>query len=310
MKRTQLLYALPLLLLSCGAPAENPQTAEPETTAERPNWSHNYSLSFDIPYGEDPAQRLDVYSQGHRVGEPDWWTPDTEAHPTLIYIHGGGWVGGAKESQVPDLIPYLERGWNVVNVEYRLGENTAPAAVEDAMCAIAWVADHASEFNIDPQRIVVTGSSAGGHLALITGILNKIPGSHCYAGDRLNVAAIINWYGITDIKRVEEYLRTYKPEWNYAGAWLTDGVQTDSVSRMYSPLERVTAEAPPILTLHGELDSVVPYNQAVLLHEKLEYLGLQHKLVSDPEGNHGGFSDAQYQHMYDEIFDFLDAHLK
>ena len=211
---------------------------------------------------------------------------------------------------MPDLIPYLERGWNVVNVEYRLGENTAPAAVEDAMCAIAWVADHASEFNIDPQRIVVTGSSAGGHLALITGILNKIPGSHCYAGDRLNVAAIINWYGITDIKRVEEYLRTYKPEWNYAGAWLTDGVQTDSVSRMYSPLERVTAEAPPILTLHGELDSVVPYNQAVLLHEKLEYLGLQHKLVSDPEGNHGGFSDAQYQRMYAEIFDFLDAHLK
>ncbi len=69
-------------------------------------------------------------------------------------------------------LPWLEMGWNVVNVEYRLGGvAAAPGVVEDCLCALRWVVGHAAEYRIDPARIVVMGDSSGGHLALMTGMV-------------------------------------------------------------------------------------------------------------------------------------------
>src|SRR5436190_1199116 len=65
----------------------------------------------------------------------------SDPQPTLIWIHGGGWVAGTKESQITSFLPWLEMGWNIVNVEYRLGRvSLAPAAVEDCLCALRYVA--------------------------------------------------------------------------------------------------------------------------------------------------------------------------
>src|SRR3989441_9531384 len=106
--------------------------------------------------------KLDVYSR-----------TDTQApQPTIIYIHGGGWTGGTKETQTFSLMPYLEMGWNAVNVEYRLARvSPAPAAVEDCLCALRWVIRNAKQYGFDTAKLVVSGGSAGGHLALTTGII-------------------------------------------------------------------------------------------------------------------------------------------
>lgn len=212
---------------------------------------------------------------------------------------------GKKESCTPDIIPYLERGWNVVNVEYRRGKNTAPQAVDDAMCAISWVSENADRFNIDLENIVISGESAGGHLALITGLLNSIPESHfCYAGNRINIKAIVNWFGITDIAKVEEFLRTCKPEENYAGSWI--GNQSiDSISNLYSPVSKITPEAPAIISIHGQNDSIVPFQQVVDLHKLLDNAGVKNELGSIPNGKHLGFSEAQFQDSYVKVFRFL-----
>ena len=96
----------------------------------------------------------------------------TTPNPTLIYYHGGGWTAGTKESATISLLPYLQLGWTVVNVEYRLTDVAlAPAAVEDSRCALRWVYKNAMQYNFDKKRIVTTGNSAGGHLALVTGML-------------------------------------------------------------------------------------------------------------------------------------------
>ena len=98
--------------------------------------------------------------------------PRTAPVPTVLLIHGGGWVEGNKERAFLGALPYLALGYAVVNVQYRLGRSAlAPAAVEDCRCALWWVAAHAEEYKLDPKRIVVTGASAGGHLALTTGML-------------------------------------------------------------------------------------------------------------------------------------------
>ena len=106
--------------------------------------------------------KLDVYRP--RVPGPP--------RPTLVFIHGGGWVSGAKEDAVLWLVPWLEAGWSAVNVEYRLARRApAPAAVEDVLCALRWVSRYAADHGFDPARIVVSGDSAGGQLALATAML-------------------------------------------------------------------------------------------------------------------------------------------
>ncbi len=82
-------------------------------------------------------------------------------------MHGGFWVAGNKEGATMNLMPWLEMGYNVVNVEYRLGRVAlAPAALEDCFCALRFLSDQAKTYNIDVNKIIVTGESAGGHLAL------------------------------------------------------------------------------------------------------------------------------------------------
>ncbi len=96
--------------------------------------------------------KLDVYRRR------DVQTPQ----PTLVFYHGGGWIGGTKESSFMSVMPWLEMGWNVVNVEYRMARvSLAPAAVEDAQCALKFVVTRAKDYNIDTSKIVVSGESAG-----------------------------------------------------------------------------------------------------------------------------------------------------
>src|SRR5207248_11750327 len=118
------------------------------------------------------------------------------------WIHGGGWTGGNKEGATFSLLPYMEMGWNVVNVEYRLAKiSLAPAAVEDCLCALRWVIRNAKQYNIDTSKIVVCGGSHGGLLALTTAMIPASAGldRECPGTEELKVAAVVDWYGITDV---------------------------------------------------------------------------------------------------------------
>ena len=104
----------------------------------------------------------------------DIYTPREPKGPTpvVMLIHGGGWVEGSKEGSVLGILPYLQMGFSVVNVEYRLGRvSLAPAAVEDCLCALHWIGRNAAKYNFDLTKVIITGGSAGGHLALTTGMI-------------------------------------------------------------------------------------------------------------------------------------------
>src|SRR5207253_767399 len=155
--------------------------------------------------------KLDVITPG----------PETVVRPTLIYIHGGGWVHLAREDRLLWLLPYWAQGMNTVNVDYRLANQAlAPAAVEDCRCALRWVYRHAKEYGFDTSKLVVAGESAGGHLALMTGMLDSSAGfdNSCIwsAGhDPIKVAAIVNFFGFTDLVDVLDgpNRRAFAEEW-------------------------------------------------------------------------------------------------
>lgn len=293
-----------ILLLSCNASDSNKQSVDNQVKTIF--WAHHFAHACDVSYGIHPEQCMDIYSQGSWIGEPNYWKPDTIMHKTLIYIHGGGWLGGTKDQITPFIIPYLEKGWNVVCLEYRKGKATAPQAVDDCMLALNWLIENAENYNVDLQNIVVSGESAGGHLALISGILANLQGSHAlYPGDKVKIKAIINWFGITDIADVDQFFRKNNEEWNYARIWVGNDSRMDSISMAFSPINKITANCPPILSIHGKLDSAVPYYQAVKLHEKLNKMGIKNKFVSFDDARHLGFTEEEFQLIYSQIFSFL-----
>jgi acetyl esterase/lipase len=228
--------------------------------------------------------------------------------PTVIWIHGGGWTGGTKES-FTGVPAFLAMGMNVVNVEYRLARTApAPAAVEDCRCALRWVIQHAKEYGIDVNRLVVSGGSAGGHLALTTGMLPASAGldRQCPGPDNLKVAAIVNWYGISDVNELldGENMRAY------AVTWLGSAPDRDQIAKRVSPLTYVRAGLPPVLTIHGDADPTVPYTQSVRLHKALTDAGVANELMTMPGGRHGFdcCTAAQRLNAYAKIREFLGAH--
>lgn len=240
--------------------------------------------------------------------------PLTAPNPTVINIHGGGWVVGTKDSEAVDVIPYLSRGFTVVNVGYRLGGVAlAPAAVEDLRCALRWVVQNAERYKFDLDRIVTTGYSAGGHLALTTAYLTPADGfdATCPTVDdkrwssgeepAMKVAAVVNWFGITDVVDLLEGPNGK----HYATEWLGALPNRKELARAVSPLTMVRRGAPPVLTVHGDADALVPYSHAVRLHQALDKAGVANRLVTIPKGGHGDFSKQQNRENFAAIFAFL-----
>ena len=265
-------------------------------------WASHLSNQYQV------LPNVTYLTASNRDNKVDLYLPrgtDSPA-PVLVYIHGGGWVGGSKESSVLRLIPWMEMGWAVVNVQYRLGEvSLAPAAVEDCLCALRWIIRNASNYNIDPERIVVTGNSAGGHLALTTGMVPASAGldRQCPGSETLSVAAIINWYGITDVGDLLDGPNTK----SYAVEWMGSIPNRFEIAERVSPLTYVRSGLPPILTIHGDADPTVPYQHGVQLHEELSKVGVSNQLHTVPGGRHGGFNRTETIAIFETIQEFLSG---
>jgi acetyl esterase/lipase len=266
----------------------------------------DYDIFPNITYAKanNIELKLDLYLPKNR----------TNPTPTLILFHGGGWVDGQKERNVLFLLPYLAMGWSAVNVEYRTGhQSPAPAAVEDTRCALRWVNYHAREYSLDTSRFVLTGTSAGGHLSLITGMLpaNTVFDRQCtiQGNDRWNtatvpepkVAAIVNWFGISDVADLIDGPNAK----NYAREWFGSMNNAAQLAKQVSPINYVRAGLPPIITIHGENDDVAPYNHSVRLHAALDKAGVPNQLVTIRGRKHGGFNRDEMASSYTAIREFL-----
>jgi acetyl esterase/lipase len=262
--------------------------------------ANDYQVFANLTYltASNYESKLDVYA---RRGV-------TTPQPTVVFFHGGFWAAGSKEGSLMSLIPWMEMGWNVVNVEYRLARVApAPAAVEDCLCALRYIAAQAKTYNIDVNRLVVTGESAGGHLTLTSTMVPESAGldRQCAGATPVpKVAAAINWYGITDVADVIDGPHRA----NLAVTWLGSLPNRDEIARRVSPLTYVRAGLPPILTIHGDQDQLVPYEQAVKLHAALTKASVPNQLLTIPGGRHGNFTPEERTKIFATIREFLGKH--
>jgi len=294
MRKLSTIVCLGLWMVAASAKASIAQVSSAEWAAHAAN---QYQIFPNITYltASNYEAKMDIYA---RRGV-------TTPQRTIVYFHGGFWAAGNKEGALMSLIPWLEMGWTVVNVEYRLARVAlAPAAVEDCLCALRFVAAQAKTYNIDTTRIVLTGESAGGHLTLTTGMIPESAGldRECAGNTPIpKVAAMINWFGITDVADVID--GPHKA--NLAVTWLGSLPNKDEVAKRVSPLTYVRPGLPPILTIHGDMDQLVPYDEAVRLHAALTKAGVINQLLTIPGGRHGNFTPEERTKIFSTIRDFL-----
>lgn len=275
-------------------------TAQPQESAR--DWAaligNRYTLRRDVVYRKVDGfeAKLDVYLPLN----------DPRPRTTMLYIHGGGWSTGSKEQYLFFFLPYIQMGMKVVSVGYRLAAQApAPAAVEDVRCALRWLYQNAGRFGFDTRRIVVSGGSAGGHLALLTAMLDAADGfdAACADGEPMRVAAVVNYYGPVDL--VELYRQGQGPAFRWLGG---DGKL--ELARRLSPMTYVRPGLPPIITIHGDADEMVPYAATVRFHEALSRAKVPNRLVTIPGGRHGrhNWPEPEMRKAHAAIEEFLAAY--
>ena len=239
-------------------------------------------------------------------GKLDVYQPNgTGSSPTVVYFHGGGWtVPATKESVVLQLMPFLESGFAVVNVEWRGTDIAeAPAMVEDSRCALRWVMAHASEYKFDADKIITAGESNGGYLALMAGMLPVSAGfdRHCPGTPTPKVAAIVDWYGHVDLAARLGGSDTL------SGINLYIGSRSDRVemARRVSPVTYVRAGLPSLFITHGDADEVIPFEQSITLTDALQRSGADFEFIPVSGGKHGYVHATQASAVWPKVFTFL-----
>jgi len=211
----------------------------------------------DISYANnDERQQLDLYLPKKNTSG--------QLAPLLIQIHGGAWVTSSKNEQgLPLMYQMANQGWACVAMNYRLGpKHRFPAMLEDVLLAIAWAKSHAADYGIDPDYAVVTGGSAGGHLAALAALLNdqqraSLLGENATINTQPNLA--VPFYGRYDFLNRHNIIPGDGLEPFLASKVMPGKIeQCPELWALASPESQVHAAAPPFFIIHGSSDTLIP----------------------------------------------------
>lgn len=241
--------------------------------------------------------------------------------PLVVWIHGGGWVGGSR-SPIPGLVTrLLPRGYAVASIDYRLsGTAIWPAQIHDCKAAIRYLRANAATWGIDPNRLAVMGSSAGGHLVAALATMGDVGtvrsgsvvldlegavGAHLGTSSR--VQAAVDQFGPTNMLHAQD-LPTFdhngatSPESRLIGGPLQDNPATWAT---VDPIPFLTPDDAPILAMHGTDDTTVPFHQSQLLVEAARAIGHDTTLFPVQDNGHGGpgFTSAEATTLVDTFLD-------
>lgn len=239
--------------------------------------------------------------------------------PCIVFIHGGGWSGGNRHAYREAIETAAHKGYVAVTVSYRLTQpdpktgvpkEPFPAQIHDCKAAVRWVRAHAGEYKIDPQKIGVVGASAGGHLSLLVGLTDAkdgLEGELGNGGQSSRVQAVCNIFGPTDLPVL---FQSTPAVFGLVKA-LCNGTleEQPAMFKAVSPVTYISKGDPPVLTLHGSDDKLVPVEQAQILDRAMKAAGLSHELLI-LEGQGHGFGGEAAVKANDAMWAFFDQHLK
>ncbi|MFZ5833196.1 MAG: alpha/beta hydrolase fold domain-containing protein [Planctomycetota bacterium] len=271
--------------------------------AAAPRLPAGVAIERDVVYGKagDRELRLDIL-------KPE--KPSADKLPLVVFIHGGGWRNGSKDSGIGNVGPLAATGNYVgATVEYRLsGEAIWPAQIHDCKAAIRFLRANAAKWGGDPERIAVWGGSAGGHLVSLLGTSGDVAGlegENGAPGVSSRVQAVVDFCGPSDLA----ILGGIMPNDASNGIALLLGGpvgQKMDEAKEASPATHISTDDPPFLIVHGTNDGTVPIRQAETFHTALEKAGVTAYYLKAEGAGH----NLNYPTIRERVTKFLDKHLR
>ncbi|MCZ7647284.1 MAG: alpha/beta hydrolase [Planctomycetota bacterium] len=243
----------------------------------------------DVVFGRggEVELKLDLFEREAAPGRP---------RPAIVFIHGGGWQNGDKK-QFFAQAAYLawKHDFLAASIRYRLTDVAPfPACLQDAKCAVRWVRAHAGEWKLDPERIAVSGGSAGGHLTAMVALTPghaELEGDGGSPGVSSHANAAIPFNGVMDLYGRALTQGARGPVLKLLGGQVQEMPER---YKLASPLQHVTRSAPPMLLLHGDKDETVPHKQSIDMKARYDEVGAHAELEIYPGVPHGWFNAAPH----------------
>ncbi len=263
-----------------------------------------YAVTRDVAYGTDPEQTMDVYfpREASRQRRPTY---------TLVFLHGGGYYVSDKTQEERYIQPYLQRGVAVVNLNYRL-KRGIPVATEDLTLALNFLVGHQGSYPMNLHRVVLSGFSAGGHIASLVAVTANDPTYAHPLAAGIGIAGVVNFSGpVGGLDVVEAVFMNHPvPVMKEIGLALfpeTLGYAPKEVTRHYEPLTYLDPKDPPFFIWHGGQDDQVPPVTFSQFVEVLKQNKRKNVVLLVPDGRHSP-SASELEEAYKQIFEFLDKH--
>lgn len=258
-------------------------------------------IQLEIPYAtvQETELKLDFYP-----------SENGGISPLIVWVHGGAWRGGSKNS-VP-IRRLTEDGFSIASLDYRLsGTARFPAQTQDIKAGIRFLRAHAKRFQIDPDRIVIAGASAGGHLAALVGVSDSVGALEDLAMGNADVksrvSAIVSLYGASNLETILSQSTPHGLSVREPALRLLLGDLPDAnpdLARLASPVEHVDSSDPPLLLIHGDQDPQMPINQSHELQGVYQRTGLPVRFDVLHGAAHGGkvfYDDKNLKRVSDWI---------
>lgn len=229
--------------------------------------------------------------------------------PCIVVIHGGGWSAGNRAQLDGATFQFAKHGYVSVTLEYRMAPaHRFPAAVQDVKAAVRYLRANADKLHIDPNHIGAIGFSAGAHLSMMLGTMEKSDGLDD-VGDAQDqsskVQAVVSFFGPTDL--TAEYPdRSKAIVKQFIGG---DKQEMPDAYRKASPITYVSSTTAPMLLFQGTADILVPYAQAELMATALQNAHVPGRVELILGANHG-WGGAEFARTTRESVEFFDQYLK
>ncbi|MEP4077587.1 alpha/beta fold hydrolase [Haloferula sp.] len=266
----------------------------------------NAEVKKGIVYAKTPQGELalDVYLPKEKTSDV-----------LLVHIHGGAWRSGSRKNpRVRDLV---KRGYALASVDYRLSTKAKfPANVHDLKAAIRFLRANQDELGVKADKVVVMGISAGGHLAALVGVSNKVEELEGTSGQNLDqsseVQGIVSFFGASNLETILKQSTPHGLSVRVPALKLLLGDVPEKVpdlARLASPVAHVDKDDPPLLLIHGDLDPQMPVNQSLELQSVYESKGCPVTFINVHGGEHGGprFFDSEMMDRVEELLKVVEA---
>ncbi|GGG46038.1 alpha/beta hydrolase [Bizionia arctica] len=296
MNRTILYFSIISFLFfsSCSTKLSNIEDKTPEQIKE------TYRILKDVAYGPDGDQKMDVYLSDIAKSYGD-------SNYTIIFLHGGGYYVSDKSEEENYIEPFLKKGLNVINLNYRL-KRGVPIATSDLTNALNFLIKHNIVYDMDIENVILTGFSSGANIATNVGLTQNNPEYPHPLNEGMNITGIINFSGPVDGLNLVEKIFTESeiPFLGEIGKALfpgTEGFESKKMTSIYEPITYFDKNDPPIFLWHGGKDFQIPpvtFDKFIpMLDEEKDVI------IFSPNGKHAP-NKEEMKEAYTQIFTFLD----